>query len=103
MSLIVSVSVVLWIAITTLHCHAFVPSTTSGTRSTHGGILNSHQYDYEYTAEVVGASGRIGSFLLRSGNGDFVNVPRDALPGSLTGAGSPIYVSVPATQVADGE
>jgi hypothetical protein len=54
------------------------------------------------TGEVVGATGRVGSFLLGS-DVNFVPVPRQGRPGSLTDEGCPIFVSVPATQISDGE
>mmetsp|Transcript_54421 Transcript_54421/g.80784 ORF Transcript_54421/g.80784 Transcript_54421/m.80784 type:complete len:370 (+) Transcript_54421:98-1207(+) len=52
------------------------------------------------TGEVVGATGRIGSFLLESG-GYLVPVPRDVQPGSLTDQGCPIFVSVPTFQISN--
>lgn len=54
--------------------------------------------------EVVGATGRIGSFLLGT-NVYFKPVPRhddDARPGTFSSANSPIFASVPATQVPSG-
>lgn len=56
------------------------------------------------TGEVIGASGRIGSFLLGS-DVNHVPVPRneDSRPGSFTEEGCPIYVAIPATQIPNGE
>ena len=66
------------------------------------------------TGEVVGANGRIGSFLLGS-DVNYVPVPRhrndnddndngDSIrPGSFTRDGCPIFVAVPATQIPNGE
>mmetsp|Transcript_8370 Transcript_8370/g.10589 ORF Transcript_8370/g.10589 Transcript_8370/m.10589 type:complete len:169 (-) Transcript_8370:133-639(-) len=51
--------------------------------------------------EVVGHKGRIGSFLLRE-NTTFLFVPKEISPGTYSPADSPIYVSVPATQVGSG-
>jgi len=58
----------------------------------------------EFTAEVVGASGRMGTFWLdrhffrdNHGYDEFsaVACPRGKIPGSQTPAGSPIYVATP--------
>ena len=51
--------------------------------------------------EVVGATGRIGSFLLRSGRGFLVATPRGVCPGSLSEPGQPIFVAVHAAAVPD--
>mmetsp|Transcript_22195 Transcript_22195/g.63677 ORF Transcript_22195/g.63677 Transcript_22195/m.63677 type:complete len:821 (-) Transcript_22195:141-2603(-) len=51
--------------------------------------------------EVVGATGRIGSFLLRSGCGTLAATPRGVCPGSLSGPGKPIFVAVHAAAVPD--
>ena len=77
---------------------------------------------YDYDGEVVGASGRIGSFLLRAasaaaaaavtvsnnkrdGNDQriFAAVSRSETPGMKSRPGCPILVSIPATEVKDGE
>jgi hypothetical protein len=55
-----------------------------------------------YGGEVVGATGRIGSFLHRCG-GNMVSVSRDMQPGSLTDRGCPIFVAIPATEIPKGE
>ena len=44
--------------------------------------------------EIVGATGRIGSFLLRSGCGTLAATPRGVSPGSLSEPGTPIFVAV---------
>ena len=49
--------------------------------------------------EVVGATGRIGSFLLRSGCGTLAATPRGVSPGSLSEPGTPIFVAVHAAAV----
>ncbi len=54
------------------------------------------------TGEVVGATGRIGSFLLKH-DANYAAVPRKERPGTLTDEGCPIFVSVPATQISDGK
>ena len=51
--------------------------------------------------EVVGATGRIGSFLLRSGRGFLAATPRGVCPGSLSEPGQPIFVAVHAAAVPD--
>jgi len=83
-------------------------------------------YHYRYQGEVIGANGRIGSFLKRSfdnvcyeSNDDhddmtklgLVAIPRQQninddqppAPGSLTEKGCPIFVSIPATQLRKGK
>ena len=52
-----------------------------------------------FLGEVVGHEGRMGSFLLRVGNGTFASVLRDDSPGKASPSNSPIYVAVPATEV----
>ena len=54
------------------------------------------------TGEVVGGRGRIGSYLLGFDK-DFVSVGRNGRPGSLSDEGRPIFVSIPATEIPDGE
>ena len=49
----------------------------------------------EYTAEVVGASGRMGSFFLDRQQPQAVACPRETTPGSQTPEGCPIYVATP--------
>ena len=49
--------------------------------------------------EVVGATGRIGSLLLRAGKGSLAAVPRGLAPGSLSPAGTPIIVAVHASML----
>ena len=49
--------------------------------------------------EIVGATGRIGSFLLRSGCGTLAATPRGVSPGSLSEPGTPIFVAVHAAAV----
>lgn len=51
--------------------------------------------------EVVGSTGRIGSLLLRSGGGLLAASPRGVSPGSLSPPGTPIFVAVPASAVAE--
>ena len=51
--------------------------------------------------EVVGASGRIGSLLLRSGGGRLAAVPRGLAPGCLSPPGTPILVTAPADALDD--
>mmetsp|Transcript_33753 Transcript_33753/g.67191 ORF Transcript_33753/g.67191 Transcript_33753/m.67191 type:complete len:377 (+) Transcript_33753:157-1287(+) len=51
-----------------------------------------------FKGEVVGATGRIGSFIYRAG-GNLAAVPRDAQPGSLSDEGRPIFVAVPAVKL----
>lgn len=46
--------------------------------------------------EVVGSSGRIGSFLLRAGHGSLAAVPRGTPPGELSPPSTPILVATPA-------
>jgi hypothetical protein len=55
-----------------------------------------------FVGEVVGHRGRIGSFLLRAGNGTFAAVLRNDSPGKASPPNSPIYVAVPATEVPSG-
>jgi len=50
----------------------------------------------ECAGEVVGANGRLGSFLLNRGNGTLQPVSRDGTPGLNSDKGSPIYVATPA-------
>ena len=50
---------------------------------------------YRYNAEVVGASGRMGSFWLVTPHHKAIAVPRGVSPGSFTSLGSPIYVATP--------
>ena len=52
-----------------------------------------------YNGEVVGCRGRIGSFLIRAGNGALAPIGREDSPGSKSPPDSPIYVAVPATEV----
>ena len=47
--------------------------------------------------EVVGATGRIGSLLLRAGSGRLAAVPRGVAPGGLSPAGTPIIVATHAS------
>ena len=49
--------------------------------------------------EVVGATGRIGSLLLRSGCGTLAATPRGVSPGSFSEPGTPIFVAVHAAAV----
>lgn len=49
--------------------------------------------------EIVGATGRIGSFLLRSGCGTLASTPRGVSPGSTSEPGTPIFVAVHAAAV----
>ena len=51
--------------------------------------------------EVVGARGRIGSFLLRAGRGNLAATPRGVAPGALSPPGAPILVAAPASAVED--
>ena len=46
--------------------------------------------------EVIGATGRIGSLLLRTGAGSLAATPRGIAPGGLSPAGTPIIVATPA-------
>ena len=50
-----------------------------------------------HLGEVVGASGRIGSLLLRAGEGGLAAVPRGLAPGGLSPLGTPIIVVTPAS------
>ena len=61
--------------------------------------------DVDYTGEVIGANGRIGSFLVKSGCGFYAPLSnsREYKPGSKTKDGAPIFVSVPATQIGNGK
>jgi len=61
--------------------------------------------DVDYTGEVIGAQGRIGSFLVKSGCGFYAPLSnsRECEPGSKTREGAPIFVSVPATQIGNGK
>ncbi len=62
-------------------------------------------------AEVVGAGGRIGSFILNQveilghgkKNGRVVAVPRNGSIGAATEVGKPIFVAVPATEIHNGK
>lgn len=49
--------------------------------------------------EVVGAGGRIGSFLLSQGDGHLAPVPRDVPPGLLSPPGTPIFVAINAAAI----
>ena len=49
--------------------------------------------------EVVGARGRIGSFLLRAGGGKLAATPRGLAPGGLSQPGTPIIVASPASAI----
>ena len=51
--------------------------------------------------EVIGASGRIGSFLLRAGAGTLAATPRGLAPGSLSPPGTPILVATPVNSLPD--
>jgi hypothetical protein len=51
--------------------------------------------------EVVGARGRIGSFLLRAGRGNLAATPRGVAPGALSPPNTPILVAAPASAVED--
>jgi hypothetical protein len=51
--------------------------------------------------EVYGATGRIGSLLLRSGAGKLAAVPRGLAPGCLSPPGTPILVTAPTDALAD--
>lgn len=77
---------------------------SSTTSSVDDQLTTSSCAPFAYTAEVVGASGRIGSFWLCHSNhdGDDSNlpssaavVPRGLAPGCLTKVGCPIYVATP--------
>ena len=46
--------------------------------------------------EVIGATGRIGSLLLRTGQGSLAATPRGVAPGGLSPPGTPIIVTTPA-------
>ena len=61
--------------------------------------------DVDYTGEVMGANGRIGSFLVKSGCGFYAPLSnsREYEAGSKTQVGAPIFVSVPATQIGNGK
>ena len=54
-----------------------------------------------HLGEVIGASGRIGSLLLRAGRGDLAAVPRGVAPGALSPPGTPIIVATPASALGD--
>ena len=54
-----------------------------------------------YKGELVGSTGRIGSFLCRA-NPNCIPIPRDVRPGTQSPMNTPIFVSVPATQVPSG-
>lgn len=92
--------------------HAFVNPTSYGliinqkhlscTKSRRIGMVTSTPTSDDCKGEVVGANGRIGSFLLRSVD-DYASVSKDQLPGSYSQVGSPILVAVPATQISSGE
>jgi hypothetical protein len=51
--------------------------------------------------EVYGATGRIGSLLLRSGAGKLAAVPRGLAPGCLSPPGTPILVTSPTDALAN--
>jgi hypothetical protein len=51
--------------------------------------------------EVYGATGRIGSLLLRSGAGKLAAVPRGLAPGCLSPPGTPILVTAPTDALAN--
>lgn len=77
--------------------HLFlIVSSSSSIRSAIDGNI-----DGLCEGEVVGFTGRIGSFLLRA-NPNCVPVSKDVRPGTLSPIDTPIYVSVPATQVKTG-
>lgn len=59
----------------------------------------------DYIGEVIGANGRIGYFLVKSGCGFYAPLSnsRECKPGSKTREGAPIFVSVPATQIGNGK
>ena len=66
--------------------------------TTNNGVGTNHQPIV--SAEVIGATGRIGSLFLRSStttnNTTPVAVPKGVSPGSLSPQGTPIYVATPA-------
>ena len=47
--------------------------------------------------EVVGCGGRIGSLLLRAGDGTLAATPRGVAPGGLSPPGTPLIVATPAS------
>lgn len=51
--------------------------------------------------EVVGSTGRVGSFVLRSGCGRLAATPRGLAPGYLSPPGTPIYVTTPAAALSE--
>ena len=53
------------------------------------------------SGEVYGATGRIGSLLLRSGAGKLAAVPRGLAPGCLSPPGTPILVTAPTDALAN--
>lgn len=57
--------------------------------------------DVKIEGEVVGYTGRIGSFLLRA-KPNCVPISKDMTPGVSSPPNTPIFVSVPATQVLSG-
>eukprot|EP00957_Ditylum_brightwellii_P149713 11401082-Ditylum_brightwellii.AAC.1 len=50
--------------------------------------------------KVVKSNGRIGSLLLSKGAGTLAAVPHGVYPGCLSPPGTPIYVAVPSTALA---
>ena len=52
--------------------------------------------DNTLVGEVVGSTGRIGSFFIESGNGQLAATPRDSTPGLLSPRGTPIIIATPA-------
>jgi len=51
-----------------------------------------------FNGEVIGANGRIGSFLAKT-CGSYAPIPKGHTPGSKTREGEPILVSVPTAQI----
>ncbi len=81
----------------------FVSSFQKPSLSPPRGTILASSMTREFTAEVVGASGRMGTFFLQHGcdtntttsDESVVACPRGMTPGSQTPEGSPIYVATP--------
>ena len=73
----------------------FQPPALTATLDTASGPLNGSR------GEVVGSTGRIGSLILRSGGGLLAASPRGLRPGSLSPPGTPIFVAVPTSAIAN--
>ena len=69
-------------------------STTDGFTSENK--KNHHVPPFEYTSEVVGYNGRVGSFWLCQDQAT-IAVPRGVSPGCLSPSGCPIYVATPSS------